>query len=105
MWLATCTTYRWDPWLAAKLSGDQSLIEGPTTHRYKIQAEKDEDLGRWQDRIEILFVPVQHAPSHLCGVLLDHLGEVQAKFIEGLVKPDWVTTAHLQPGQSVDEVI
>ena len=105
VWFATCTTYRWDPWLAAKLSGDRSLIEGPITRRYKVQAEKDEDLGKWRDRIELLFVPVNEAPSHLCGVSLNYLGDTQARYFENLIKPEQVMTLHLQPDQTLEDVM
>jgi hypothetical protein len=61
-------TYRWDPWLSARKTGDRTLIEGPARRRYKAQAEKNREIGSRRDTLRVAWLPQSDAPPTLAGV-------------------------------------
>jgi hypothetical protein len=95
LWLGTCTTHRWDPRLAAKKSGDNSVIEEPPGRRHTLQAEKTEDIGPRRDRIDVQFILAGEAPPHLCGIPMDDLHRIRTSRLKTLKE----VTAGMTPSE------
>jgi hypothetical protein len=75
-----CVVYRWDPWLSAKMTGDRSVADLPSTRRREVQETKDAEIGSQKDRVQVLFLPKADAPTDVAGVPVQVIDEIMLKY-------------------------
>jgi len=86
-WQIEILTYRWDPWLHAKATGDRTVLESTTKERYRISDALRAEGGGRHDRVIMRVLPFDQAPRRVAGIPRTVVDEVCSK--HGLLRPLW----------------
>lgn len=73
--------HRWDAWIYASATGDQSFAEMTTARRRRITDQKSAELGQSRDRVSAEVLPRDMAPSQLLGLTLTDFAEARREFL------------------------
>jgi hypothetical protein len=86
--------FRWDPWLYASHTGDDTVLKLSDKKRRQLRDERNREIAAAKDCLLLKFVPLDQAPSNVLGLPLTELlglfagppGEGRGRF---RVKPDF----------------
>lgn len=67
-WQLDLLTYRWCPWLHAKVTGDATVRDSPTAERYRVSASLREESGPRKDRFMMRVQPFDSPPHRVAGI-------------------------------------
>lgn len=77
--LAKLTSHSWDPWLHAKLTGDESFTKLPAAKRRAVSAEKSAVVAAKYDRVDIRIVPKGMKLPQFLGLASDLIDAVKGR--------------------------
>ncbi len=72
-------TYRWDPWLYAKRTGDATVRDSPTTERRRVTDALRAESGSRKDRMIMRIIPWDRPPRTVAGISRSTIDEVREK--------------------------
>jgi hypothetical protein len=80
---ATARVHSWDPWLAATISGDRSLVDGGMKRRQTESFRISQQRGRAKNRMTLTAVPEEDLPPTIGGLPSRELLNIVRKIREG----------------------
>ena len=78
-WQAEILTYRWDPWLHAKVTGDATVRDSPTRERYRVSDALRAESGGRKDRVIMRVLPFDTPARRVAGIPREVIDAVLAK--------------------------